>query len=144
MADFMSTEARSRVMASIRSNNTKPEKQLGSMMFKAGLRYRKYVKDLPGKPDFVFSGSKVVVFVDGDFWHGWRFPQWEHKMEKPYWKEKINKNRERDKKNHATLRRMGWKVIRVWEHQLKDNPDKVLARIIHGVRDGKADQETSF
>jgi len=135
MTDFMSREARSRVMASIRSTGTKPEKLLGSMLHKQGLRYRKHAKDLPGKPDFVFRKIKVAVFVDGDFWHGWRLPLWEEKLEKNYWREKIRRNRERDKKNHAKLRRMGWKVIRIWEHQLDRNPENVIKKIVSAYKE---------
>jgi len=134
MADFMSREARSRVMASIRSTNTKLERLLATMIHKAGLRYRKYAKDLPGKPDFVFRSVKVAVFVNGDFWHGWQLPKWEHKLSSKYWKGKIRGNRARDRRNHAALRRMGWKVIRIWEHQLKRNPEAAAINIIRIVK----------
>ena len=133
MSDFMSKEARSRVMASIKSKNTKPEKQLGSLMHGAGLRYRKHVNDLPGKPDFVFRAKKVAVFVDGDFWHGYKYQQWKHKLSKEYWIKKIEGNIKRDKSNHAKLRRMGWTVIRVWEHQLAKDPLKVLGKITEAI-----------
>ena len=132
MPDFMSPEKRSYVMSCIRSTNTKLERCLGSLMHRAGLRYRKYVKTLPGKPDFVFFRLRIVVFVDGDFWHGWRFPQWEHKLT-PYWHEKIAKTRARYKRNFAKLRRQEWTVIRVWEHQLKRDPDGVLKRVLQVV-----------
>jgi len=73
-----------------------------SELHKRGLRFRKHVKDLPGKPDVVFPTVKVAVFIDGDFWHGYKFPSWEHKVS-DFWKQKINKNRERDRRNHRKL-----------------------------------------
>lgn len=124
----MSPEKRSYVMSCIRSTRTKPELLLGSMMHASGFRYRKYAKDLPGKPDFVFRSLRTVVFMDGDFWHGWKFATWAHKLP-DFWREKIKRNRERDRKNIMELRCQGWKVIRVWEHQIKKDPDAVLARI---------------
>jgi len=100
-------------MASIGSKNTKPEMLLGPMMHHAGLRYRKHAKDLPGKPDFIILPIKLAVFVDGDSWHGYRYA---------YWRDKIRGNMNRDRRNREALRRARWKVIRIWEHQLKDKP----------------------
>lgn len=137
MPDFMSPEKRSHVMSCIRSSNTKIEQCVGSMMHRAGLRYRKYVKSLPGKPDFVFSSLGLVIFVDGDFWHGWRFPQWEHKLS-PYWKNKIGNRRKRDRRIFAQLRKEGWTVLRIWEHQIKRDPEGVLQRILQVVAERKA------
>jgi len=77
----------------------------------------------------VFRQEKVAVFIDGDFWHGWRFPLWKDKLSES-WEEKIGRNRERDKKNHDRLRRLGWKVIRLWEHQIHGDIDKVIGRIL--------------
>jgi len=92
------------------------------------------VKELPGKPDIVFPRAKIAVFVDGDFWHGYRFPTWEHKLSQ-FWKDKIRKNRERDKRNFAKLRRMGWRVIRVWQHSIEADLDGVVQRICEAVRE---------
>jgi DNA mismatch endonuclease (patch repair protein) len=117
-------------MASIRSQNTKPEKTLGSILFKKGLRYRKHAADIPGKPDFVFRSRKMAIFVNGDFWHGWRLPVWQKKLQKGYWTNKIQRNRERDRKNYCYLRRRGWKVIIVWEHQLEADKAGVVRKIL--------------
>jgi len=87
------------------------------------------VRSLPGCPDFVFAEQLVVVFVDGDFWHGWRFPLWRHKLQEK-WAAKIAANRGRDQKNHRRLRRLGWAVIRIWEHQLKKTPEACLERVL--------------
>lgn len=129
----MPPTSRSRIMSSIRSKNTKPEILFGSMMHRAGLRYRKHAKDLPGKPDFVFRPVKVAVFIDGDFWHGYKLREWEHKLSQGYWREKIKRNVERDRLKRAALRREGWKVIRIWDHQLKEQPELMLAVVKHAV-----------
>ena len=107
-------------------------------MHRVGLRYRKHVKDLPGKPDFVFRRLKVVVFVDGDFWHGYKLSEWEHKLSRGYWHEKIKRNVERDRINRKALRVAGWKVIRVWEHQMQQRPDQRLAGIQRALAKSKA------
>lgn len=99
-----------------------------SELHKRGYRFRKHVKTLPGSPDAVFPKEKVAVFIDGDFWHGYRFPAWEHKL-KDFWKEKIRENRQRDQRNFRKLRRMGWRVIRIWQHEIKYDPESCVDRI---------------
>jgi DNA mismatch endonuclease (patch repair protein) len=80
---------------------------------------------LPGKSDIVFVQARVVVFLDGDFWHGYRFPQWEKTLGK-FW-------RKRDQRNFARLRRMGWRVIRIWEHSIEKDLDVVVERIVRAL-----------
>jgi DNA mismatch endonuclease (patch repair protein) len=133
MVDNMTPEQRSRTMSLIRSTNTKAEMTIRRLLHNRGLRYRLHAANLPGKPDIVFPSAKVIVFIDGDFWHGWRFSRWEHKL-KPYWKSKISGNRHRDRLNFRRLRREGWIVIRVWEHQVKSNPDLCADRVEAAVR----------
>ena len=137
MRDFMSPEKRSYIMSCIRSKNTAPERRLGSALHRLGLRYRKHSADLPGKPDFVFPRHHLVVFVDGDFWHGWRLPLWEKKL-KPYWKRKIRYNRRRDRSNRAKLRRRGWTVVRIWEHELNKSMDKAVAKVLRAIGSAEA------
>ena len=129
MADNLTPEQRSRCMSRVKNKDTDIETLVRSALHKKGFRFRKHVKELPGAPDIVFTKAKVAVFVDGDFWHGYRFPQWEHKVS-DFWKKKIQKNRDRDQKNFAKLRKMGWKVIRLWKHDVKQNFDECLVRII--------------
>jgi DNA mismatch endonuclease (patch repair protein) len=107
-----------------------------SELHRRGYRFRKHVKSLPGSPDAVFSKEKIAVFIDGDFWHGYRFPEWEHKL-KDFWKEKIRQNRERDQRNFRKLRKMGWKVIRIWQHELKRDPESCIARIVSAIEASK-------
>ncbi len=126
--DVMSTEKRSALMARIRSKDTGPERVLGSVLKKLRVRFDVHVRTLPGRPDFVVKGCKIAIFVDGDFWHGWRFPLWKGKLAQK-WKEKIEANRARDKRNFRRLRRLGWRVIRIWEHQIEQNCEACVRRI---------------
>lgn len=132
VGDIMSPEARRKVMSRIRGKDTAPERVLASLLESHGLLWEAHVQSLPGRPDFVFAEQKVAVFVDGDFWHGWRFPLWKHKLQEK-WAAKIAVNRERDRKNHRRLRRLGWTVIRIWEHQLKKAPETCLKRVLHAL-----------
>lgn len=120
MADNHSKEARSMNMSHIRSTNSKPEEKVRKYLFSCGLRYRKNDRRLPGRPDLVFPKYKTVVFVNGCFWHHHdcgRFV-WPVSNEE-YWRRKINRNTERDEQNNHQLTALGWKVITVWECQLK-------------------------
>lgn len=120
MADNHSKEVRSKNMSHIRSTNTKPEEIVRKYLFSHGLRYRKNVRKLPGCPDIVLPKYKTVVFVNGCFWHMHdcgRFV-WPS-SNKEYWSQKINRNVERDADNHRILSEQGWKVLVIWECQLK-------------------------
>ena len=130
--DIMTSEKRSQVMAKIRGKNTTPELLIEQHLFARRLRFERHPGDLPGRPDFVFRDQRVVVFVDGDFWHGYRFSLWAHKLS-PKWRQKIALNRLRDTRNFAKLRRRGWKVIRIWEHQIERDAalcaDKIMLAV---------------
>jgi DNA mismatch endonuclease (patch repair protein) len=129
----MTPAQRSKLMSCIRSKDTKIEKQIRSLLHRSGFRFRKHVTTLPGKPDIVFPRHRVVVFLDGDFWHGYRCHTWLPKLA-PYWRLKIARNRTRDRNNFQRLRRQGWKVIRLWEHQIKRDADGCVCRIIKHLR----------
>lgn len=129
MADIMSPETRSRLMSRIKCSNTGPERLLSSLMHRQGLRYRRHFKELPGKPDFVFPKYRAVVFVDGDFWHGWQFDVWQAKLT-PFWKNKLQGNIDRDRRNEAALEQLGWKYLRIWEHEVEEQPQQCLERVI--------------
>lgn len=125
----MSPATRSRVMARIKGKNTSPERTICAGLRRHGIYIATHAKDLPGRPDVVFRRAKLVVFIDGDFWHGWRFPLWEHKLSRK-WREKIAATRARDQRNFRKLRRLGWRVLRIWEHQIDSDLEKCLARIL--------------
>lgn len=130
--DIMSPETRSAVMARIKGKDTGPEKQMAAMLRRSRRRFETHARDLPGRPDFVFRRAKVALFVDGDFWHGWRFPAWRFKLSQK-WETKIEGNRRRDRRNQAKLKRAGWTVIRVWEHQMKRDPEACLRRVLEAL-----------
>ncbi len=121
MADVMTPEQRSRCMAAIKGKDTKPEMIVRKYLFSRGLRYRVNNRKLPGSPDIVLKKYKTVVFIDGCFWHGhegckyYRLP----KTNVDFWRHKIAMNIARDYANGVDLRLAGWRVIRVWECDIK-------------------------
>jgi DNA mismatch endonuclease, patch repair protein len=126
--DIMSPEKRSALMSRIRGKNTGPERAVVAIVGALGLKAEFHARDLPGRPDLVLRALRVAIFVDGDFWHGWRFPLWRRKLSEK-WELKIAANRRRDVLNHARLRRAGWLVIRIWEHQIEREPKRVTAKL---------------
>ena len=126
--DNLTSRQRSHCMSRVRNRDTDIESLVRSELFKKGWRFRKHVSSLPGTPDVVFVQQRVAVFVDGDFWHGYRFSQWEKKLSK-FWKAKIEKNRKRDRMNFARLRRLGWRVVRIWQHEVKRDVRLSLSRL---------------
>lgn len=126
--DIMSKEKRSALMSRIKGKNTKPERLVMSGLEDRKINFETHAKDLPGRPDIVFRDKHIVVFIDGDFWHGWRFPLWKHKLS-PKWQNKIEATRVRDQRNIRKLRRAGWKVLRIWEHQVEKDTGKCIDRI---------------
>lgn len=134
MADIVTAEKRSQMMAGIRGKNTKPEIILRRRLHRLGYRYRIHVGSLPGSPDLVLPKWNAVIFIHGCFWHGhdcslFKLPQ----TRREFWEEKIGKNRARDSKVLGQLTDEGWRVLTVWEcairglHQL--GPDEVVAAI---------------
>jgi DNA mismatch endonuclease (patch repair protein) len=128
MVDILSPDQRTRVMSRIKGKNTTPERYIRSLLRAGGLRFRQHDRTLAGCPDFIFPEAKVAVFVNGDFWHGWRFPIWRHKL-RAFWRNKIGGNRERDRRTFRMLRRLGWNVLRIWEHQVETDVVACVQRI---------------
>lgn len=120
-------------MARIKSKNTKPEialrRLLSAEFYPLGCRYRIHYKGAPGSPDVAFVSRKIAVFVDGAFWHGYKFSSRKSKLPKDYWLPKIEANIRRDKRVNRQLRSLGWTVIRFWEHDVLKKPEKVLMRM---------------
>jgi DNA mismatch endonuclease (patch repair protein) len=116
-------------MSRIKGRGTLPERLVSEALGKLGLEFESHARDLPGRPDLVFRAEKVSVFIDGDFWHGWRFPAWRDKLTES-WESKIQANRARDHRNHRKLRRMGWRVVRIWEHQIHGDLPRAIDRIL--------------
>ena len=120
MADNHTKEIRSMNMSHIRSTNSKPEEIVRKYLFSKGFRYRKNVRALPGCPDIVLPKYRTVIFVNGCFWHKHDCPRfvWPSSNQE-YWQPKILRNVERDQINRQELQTLGWKVITVWECELK-------------------------
>lgn len=134
MVDHLTPEQRSLAMKRVKLKDGSLEKFVQQMLRSKGLKFRRHVRSLPGSPDIVFQKEKVAVFVDGDFWHGWRLPIWEHKLSK-FWRDKLRANCARDQRNFRRLRAQGWKVIRVWQHELKPKyKAKYLDRIFRALK----------
>lgn len=115
-------------MSRIRGRDTTVELLVRKELHRRGYRYRVNVAWLVGKPDIVFTKIRLAVFVDGDFWHGWKFDQWSEKLT-PYWRDKIAGNMARDHRHMVRLRREGWAVMRVWEHDVEKNFPRCIKRI---------------
>jgi len=130
MVDHLTPARRSWNMSRIRGMNTSPERLVRRCAYRRGLRYRTHVMSLPGRPDMVFAAARIVVFIDGDFWHGWRFSTWCARLS-PYWRAKIERNRRRDRNNFQRLRRAGWHVVRIWEHDVARGAEACVDRIVH-------------
>lgn len=126
MADVFTKEKRSWIMSRIRGKNTKIEKLVESWLRKNKINFRKHYK-MVGNPDFTMPKKKIAVFIDGDFWHGYDYQERRRKLP-VYWKEKIKKNMERDKRINKELRKLGWKVIRIWEHTIIKKPKNLNSK----------------
>lgn len=137
MADFLTKKKRSQVMAAIPAKGNKAtEQKLAAILRASGITGWRRNQRVFGKPDFVFRSERVAVFVDGCFWHGCR---WHCRMPKSrgyFWKPKIARNKARDREVGRILRKRGWKILRVWEHSLKE-PAKVLERLQVKLASGK-------
>lgn len=135
MAKKRTAKITSKIMSSIRSKNTKVEIVLGKLLRKAKIRFRRHYP-IAGTPDFILVEKKIAIFCDGDFWHGnnWKIRGMKNRQEEfdglsEYWVKKIKTNIKRDRKVNKELKEKGWKVLRIWESDIKKDPEKVLNRI---------------
>jgi DNA mismatch endonuclease (patch repair protein) len=126
--DNLTPDQRSHCMSRVKNRDTDIESLVRSELFRRGWRFRKHVSSLPGSPDIVFGRQRIAVFIDGDFWHGYRFPLWKATVS-TFWQEKIEKNRKRDRKNFAKLRKRGWRVVRIWQHEIERDIATCFARL---------------
>lgn len=126
--DVLTKKQRSYCMSQIKGKNTIPELILRKRLWKKGWRYRIHSK-LLGKPDLIFKRLKVIIFIDGCFWHKcpkhFQYPE----TNKPFWKKKISDNMFRDRVNNKRLISEGWKVLRFWEHDIKEHLNVVEKKI---------------
>jgi len=129
VADVFSKAKRSQVMAAIRSSgNQATELKLVALLRSRRITGWRRNQRLPGKPDFIFRKQRLAVFVDGCFWHGCPWHCRMPKSRRGFWTRKIMRNRERDRAVGRLLKRLGWRVVRIWEHALL-NPVRIFARL---------------
>ena len=124
---------RSQQMARIRGRNTSPELILRQELWRAGLRYRLHVKTPGGRPDLVFTKSRVAVFIDGCFWHGCPEHYVRPRTKDEFWSAKLRENVERDAKQTAELEQQGWRVCRFWEHEVWEDPVGVARQVTSAI-----------
>ena len=129
MTDVLTREQRANNMSKIRGKNTGPEVKLRKLLWSAGIRGYRIHYSLPGKPDIVFTKTKVAIFIDGCFWHKCPICFQEPETRKEFWMKKIQSNIDRDQKVNTQLKDMGWTVLRFWEHEIKKNPSAVIDTI---------------
>ncbi|MCE9652091.1 MAG: very short patch repair endonuclease [Nitrosarchaeum sp.] len=133
MTDIFTPEKRSWVMSRIRGTNTKIDLQMKKMLQENKIKFEMYPK-MFGNPDFVLKNKKIIIFCDGDFWHGYRYHE-KKKLPKKYWRDKIETNMKRDKRITRKLRREGWSVLRFWEHDIEKRTDVCINRILRKIRE---------
>lgn len=141
---FYTTKLRSTLMSKIKGKNTKPEILLRKALWAMGIRYRVNVSTLPGKPDIVISKHKVIIFIDGEFWHGYNWVEKRDKIKtnREFWIPKIERNMQRDIENQKKLEIMGFKVYRFWERDIRIKLDECITLInarVHRI-DGKSNK----
>lgn len=130
MTDTLDSDTRSRVMAQVRSQDTGLEKRFRHLLDEAGISgYECNPRTVPGCPDLVFSRAKVAVFVDSCFWHGCPRHVRRPGSNSEYWQQKIDRNVARDRRVRAQLRRAGWSVLTVWEHEMRRSPCNPVRRL---------------
>ncbi len=120
-------------MSRVRNKDTDIERAVRSAVHRRGLRFRKHIRALPGSPDIVFMAARTVVFIDGDFWHGYEFESWKSRLSE-FWQEKISGTIERDKQNREWLEAHGWLVLRLWQHEVREDLDKCVDQVVEAVR----------
>lgn len=134
-----SAQASAAARGSSRKTDTKCELLLRRALWANGCRYRKDVGTLPGRPDIVFPKARLAIFCDGDFWHG---RDWESRRQKlsrgnnaDYWLAKIQRNMDRDRRNTRQLRELGWTVLRLWESEIRADPQSLARKVIDALRE---------
>lgn len=133
MVDTFTTEQRRRIMRAVKGKDSALETKVRSALWRRGLRFRKNLARLPGKPDIAFPQKKIVVFLDSCFWHGCPDHLRRPSSNQIYWEGKIARNRKRDAEVSAIYSAMDWAVIRIWEHELKQDFDACVRRIARKV-----------
>jgi len=130
MTDIFPKRKRGEIMSHIKSKNTAVELLVFRHLRARGISCRKHYSRISGNPDVALPRKKKAIFIDGDFWHGHRFTKLKKRLPRKYWLVKIENNIKRDKKNRAKLKKDGWKILRIWEHDLLKRKEESLKRIV--------------
>ena len=133
MTDIFTPEKRSWIMSRIRSTNTKIDLKMKKMLEENKIKSEMYPK-MFGNPDFVLKNKKIIIFCDGDFWHGYKYHE-KKRPAKKFWRDKIETNMRRDRRITRKLRRDGWSVLRFWEHDIEKRADVCINRILRKIRE---------
>jgi DNA mismatch endonuclease (patch repair protein) len=137
MSDIFSKKKRSEIMSKVRNKGSKIEVEFQKRLWSLGFYYRKNSTKYFGKPDLVLKKHKTVIFIDSCFWHGCKkhgtIPQTREK----FWSEKIERNRQRDKEVSSYYKKMGWKMLRIWEHSIKNNKIDQIDKIVKVLKANK-------
>lgn len=139
MVDVLSQKQRSYCMSRIKRGSTSPELLLRKALWKEGIRYN-LKSGLPGQPDIIIKKFVTVIFVDGCFWHMCPKHFVKPKTREEFWETKISGNVERDKKNNKKLSGMGWTVIRIWEHEIKEDLQSAVDKVIQAIEEKNKSQ----
>ncbi|SDM12220.1 very short patch repair endonuclease [Kriegella aquimaris] len=129
---FYTTPERSKIMGKIRGKNTKPELAFRKALYASGYRYRVDYKKLIGKPDIVLKKYRTIIFIDGEYWHGYNWEERKPKVKtnREFWIAKIERNMQRDQEVNVELNRLGYKVFRFWETEIKKELERCLEEVI--------------
>ncbi|MEK7654518.1 MAG: very short patch repair endonuclease [Patescibacteria group bacterium] len=128
--DNVSKKRRSEIMGLVKSKETKMEVAFRKELSSRGLRYRKNSVSYLGKPDIVFKKNKLVIFLDSCFWHGCKKHLRIPTRHKKYWVAKINRNKKRDFEVSRHYKKLGWKIVRAWEHKIKKDRSALVNKIL--------------
>ena len=131
MADVVSSEKRSQMMAGIKGKNTKPEIAIRTALHRKGFRYRLHAKELPGKPDLVLQKYNALIFIHGCFWHrhDCHLFKWPSSREE-FWKAKIDRNQQVDQESLEKLKKAGWRIAYIWECAIKGKTKRIFMDVI--------------
>ncbi len=139
--DTVSQKKRSEIMKAVKSRDSKIEIDFRKKIWNAGFYYRKNSPKYRGKPDLVFKRFKLVIFVDSCFWHGCEKHGSIPETHNDFWREKLGRNRRRDKEVNKHYKKIGWRILRFWEHDLKNNSDKCLKVAISAIELSRANKK---
>ncbi|MDB2606912.1 very short patch repair endonuclease [Zobellia sp.] len=133
---FYTTPERSKIMSKIKGKNTKPELAFRKALYAKGYRYRIDYKKLIGKPDIALKKYKTVIFIDGEYWHGYNWEERKPKVKtnREFWIAKIERNIQRDQEVNEELERKGYKVFRFWEPEIKKDLDRCIGEVVNHLK----------